>query len=207
MKVSVRIYRQHDLDLIALYRNKKYHIGREMKKCLIAYAKGEMYVPPEVSMDDVISGYVPTYYVIHIELNDKKPDEAAAIELIKHIKNGYKCSFMKALFRSSILYLPLLAYSDDSGFITKRANPVTTINRIQAIAALSSDPISTEQEITGVDSNESVDSVPEEKPDPIIAPAVDERVAEPVVPETIESDNDDDDFDALFSAMDALSHV
>lgn len=136
MKATIRIHRQHDMDLVLLYRIKAYHLGREMKRCLVAYANMKPYMPPEFDMNDATKGYVPTSCVIHINLNPNKPEEAAAIELLKQTRENYRCSFIKALFRSSVPYLPLLAFADDSGFITKKANTVSDINHMQTQAVV-----------------------------------------------------------------------
>lgn len=220
MKVTIRLHRQHDMDLFSIYRTKSYHIGREMKRCLIAYAKMEPYTPPEFNMDDIVEGYIPTSRIIHIELNPKKVDEAAAIELLNHIRRGYRCSFIKALFRSSLSYLPLLAYSDDSGFVTKRANTVMDINHIQTQAVINN---MTQSLVTNKKSNDKTKTTiwdqsdvdtntfkTESVPTHVSKPVTSDESAKQLI--VTNNDTNDDtnnsltDFDAMFAAMDNLGH-
>lgn len=132
MRVKMRIHRQHDLDLCSLYTIKSYHLGREFKRCLIAYAIMEPYIAPEFDTKDMEPEYIPLRQVININLNPNKPEEAAAIDVLEHIRPGFRCSFIKALFRTNMPYLPLLAYQDDFGFITSKNNKTAArINSIQ----------------------------------------------------------------------------
>ena len=212
MKVTIRLHRQHDMDLFSIYRNKSYHIGREMKKCLIAYAKMEPYCPPEFNMDDATTGYVPTSCIIHIDLNPNKPDEAVAIDLLKHIKYGYRCSFIKALFRSALPYLPLLAYSDDSGFITKRLNTVSDINRMQIQAVINQIASAPQVVIQSNVSNQSAEviapsvEVPKSIVQPIRQVVEPKEVVQEVETKSVPNATDESDFDAMFAAMDSMGH-
>lgn len=179
-KITIRIHRQHDMDLMSIYRNKSYHIAKEIKKALIAYATDAVYVPPEVDANNEIDGYVPTSVIVHITLSEKKDDERKALELLSHIKRGYRCSFIKAVFRSFLPYLPLLAYSDDSGFVmAKRKAPIR-------VAMDSFNDVNTKEEVLKP-LNEAIVPEPMPKPESII-----------------ETDSNDTDLDALFSQMDKL---
>lgn len=118
--ITIRLHRQHDMDLISLYKNKTYHIAKEMKRVLVAYAANETYLPASADAAKFLDGYIPTSIVVHITLSEKNKAEAQALELLKHVKMGYRCSFIKAVFRSACAYLPLLAYSASSGFVMAR---------------------------------------------------------------------------------------
>lgn len=120
MRVKVRLYRPHDMDLITLKRDETYHLGIEMKQCLVAYANGYKYIAPKIDTDELPGGYVSKSYQMHIELNPKKPEEEVAINVLKNIRPGYRCAFVKTLFRSSSIYLPLFVFSEDSDIITSR---------------------------------------------------------------------------------------
>lgn len=184
-KITIRIHRQHDMDLMSIYRNKSYHIAKEIKKALIAYANDAVYVPPEVDINNEIDGYVPTSAIVHITLSEKKDDERKALELLSHIKYGYRCSFIKAVFRSFLPYLPLLAYSDDSGFVmAKRKAPIR-------VAMDSFNDVNTKEALKPL--NEAI--VPKQIPKP-------ESIIETNDTKVVSSD--DTDLDALFSQMDKL---
>ncbi len=122
MRVKVRLYRPHDMDLIILKKTESYRLAIEMKQCLIAYATGSAYTPPEFDFDEAPDGYIGKNYQMHIELNPKKQEEKAAIDVLKEIRPGYRCAFIKTLFRSNCVYLPLLVFADNSALITSRAD-------------------------------------------------------------------------------------
>lgn len=200
-KVTIRIHRQHDMDLMSIYRNKSYHIAKEIKKALIAYASEKEYVPQEVCIADEAEGYVPTSVVVHISLSEKKEDERKALELLSHIKYGYRCSFIKAVFRSFLPYLPLLAYSDDSGFVMARAkSPVKvamdSFNKTENIAKTKIEVVDPESELKERTEEELKQAGFEVK---------EINVSSAVSPiETNISEEDNSDLDALFSQMDKL---
>jgi hypothetical protein len=116
MIVALRIYRQHDLDLVTLACDKDFRFNRELKRVLIANANGTAYVPKP--MPDIFDteGYVPRVLRVQFSLSPDKPDEANAIALLMDIKTGYRCSFLKAIFRNEYLDLPVEAYTRESKF-------------------------------------------------------------------------------------------
>jgi len=118
--ITLRLHRQHDMDLIALYRTDEYKFAREMKKVLIAYANGEIYEPKTLEAIDFAASYVPTSITFHISLDEKKEEEAKVIKLLSCMRTGYRNSFAKAVFRSCIPYLPLVAFAKDNGLIMKK---------------------------------------------------------------------------------------
>ncbi|MBR5356286.1 MAG: hypothetical protein IK121_05140, partial [Lachnospiraceae bacterium] len=61
-------------------------------------------------------GYMPKSACFHIKFNENKESEKEAVKLLKCIKPGYRCSFVKALFRNSSAYLPMVAYTNGSDF-------------------------------------------------------------------------------------------
>lgn len=190
-KITIRIHRQHDMDLMSIYRNKSYHIAKEIKKALIAYANDAVYVPTEVDVNNEIDGYVPTSAIVHITLSEKKDDERKALELLSHIKYGYRCSFIKAVFRSSLPYLPLLAYSDNSGFVMAKSKaPIR-------VAMDSFNDANTKEEALEP-LNEAIVPKQISKPEPITE-TNDTKAAELGA-----VSSDDTDLDALFSQMDKL---
>lgn len=177
MIVTVRVYRQHDMDLMTLAFDKSFHLGREMKRALVAVANKESY---NGTTSDYLgtdtSGYVPKSIREQISLNPADPREKRAIDLLSEIKHGYRCSFIKALFRQSVLFTPLVGYTVSSNFAMRHN---------VALAPVEAAP---------------VESVVEPAVEPV-EPAA-EPVAEPPVPE--ESKESTDDLDALFQSMDKL---
>lgn len=179
MIVTVRVYRQHDMDLMTLAFDKSFHLGREMKRALVAVANKESY---NGTTSDYLgtdtSGYVPKSIREQISLNPADPREKRAIDLLSEIKHGYRCSFIKALFRQSVLFTPLVGYTISSNFAMRHnvalEPPVEAAPVEPAAAAPAVEP-----------------AEPEAEP-----------VAEPPVLE--ESKESTDDLDALFQSMDKL---
>ena len=124
MIVTVRVYRQHDMDLMTLAFDKSFHLGREMKRALVAVANKESY---NGTTSDYLgtdtSGYVPKSIREQISLNPADPREKRAIDLLSEIKHGYRCSFIKALFRQSVLFTPLVGYTISSNFAMRHNVP------------------------------------------------------------------------------------
>ena len=177
MIVTVRVYRQHDMDLMTLAFDKSFHLGREMKRALVAVANKEAY---NGTTSDYLgtdtSGYVPKSIREQISLNPADPREKRAIDLLSEIKHGYRCSFIKALFRQSVLFTPLVGYTISSNFAMRHN------------VALEPAPV------------EAAPVEPAVEPAEPVEPAA-EPVAPPVLEESKEST---DDLDALFQSMDKL---
>lgn len=176
MIVTVRVYRQHDMDLMTLAFDKSFHLGREMKRALVAVANKESY---NGTTSDYLgtdtSGYVPKSIREQISLNPADPREKRAIDLLSEIKHGYRCSFIKALFRQSVLFTPLVGYTVSSNFAMRHN------------VALEPAP---------------VEAAPVEPAvEPMTAEPVEPAAEPPVLEESKEST---DDLDALFQSMDKL---
>lgn len=161
MIVTVRVYRQHDMDLMTLAFDKSFHLGREMKRALVAVANKESY---NGTTSDYLgadtSGYVPKSIREQISLNPADPREKRAIDLLSEIKHGYRCSFIKALFRQSVLFTPLVGYTISSNF-AMRHNAL-----------------------------EPVEAAPVEPAEPVAPAAVEPTTEHPILEESKESTDD-----------------
>ena len=123
MNKTFRLHRQHDMDLIVLYRDKNFNFTRELKKALIAYANDLPYTPPPFE-DTLTAGYVGTSVTFHIALSPTDEKQKRVLDLLSDIRYGYGNSFVKALFRSYLPVLPLSAFSKNNGIVTSRQNMV-----------------------------------------------------------------------------------
>ena len=199
MRVKIRLYRPHDMDLIALKRSESYKLGTEMKRCLIAYANGSVYTPPEFDFKQEPGGYVGKSYQMHIELNSKKPEEAEAIKMLQEIRAGYRCAFVKTLFRSNCIFLPLLVFSDSNGLVTSKAESFYNFMR-QAT--------SNHAAISTVETNNKREEEESKDLEPTIES---EKVqSEPVVMnqpanDTNQTDGGTEEFDSLFASLSTLA--
>ena len=108
MQVTVRIYRQHDMDLVALYRTPGFKFQKVMREAVKAYAAKKDYHIVRPKGAGIKSGYIPKMVQMHIKLDPKEDHDA--IKLLASIRYGYRSSFLKALFRKYMTTEPLDAY-------------------------------------------------------------------------------------------------
>lgn len=202
--ITLRLHRQHDMDLIALYRTDDYKFARELKKVLVSYANGEVYEPKTLDATKFNEAYVPTSVTFHISLNEAKEEEKQALILLSGVKYGYRNSFLKALFRSSITYLPLVAFAKDSGFITKRGVFLNVRKQSETIAKPDTDiipdaKINTETQILPVQANKDEHGIFENE----------QLNSQNSVPETDSEQEivNEDEFSDLFNQMSMLNHL
>ena len=108
MKVMIRLYRKHDLDLISLYYSPEFAFTKAFKEVLINYVRGEYYriQIPKTALPPAIRRVVP----LHIILNEET--EKDVIDWIRKINNGQRNSMLKNLFRSYIIGLNMDAYGN-----------------------------------------------------------------------------------------------
>ena len=77
MNVIVRLYWQHDLDLVALTLHPMFEMGKWMKKAMIAYAQGdeEFHIPlppempPEKPLENCDAHFAESLFQTHPEEN------------------------------------------------------------------------------------------------------------------------------------------
>lgn len=115
MQITVRLYRQHDMDLVGLYRTKDFKFQRHMKNALKAYAEGKDYCIHHPGDKDIRKGYVPKIVQMHIYLTPEQDE--SAISVLQTIRDGYRGAFLKALFRKYLNNEPLAAYKDRKDLI------------------------------------------------------------------------------------------
>lgn len=137
MQVTIRLYRQHDMDLIHMYRQDSFRFASEMKKVLISYVNGQIY-SPVIPEGEPSGGYIPKYHQTHFLLNDKDPKQKEAIDLLYSLKKGMRNSFLKALFRSCLSYLPLDSFVDGDGMVMRKAT-IEDIDRLMRTNDVQSD--------------------------------------------------------------------
>lgn len=115
MQVTIRLYRQHDMDLVALYRTEGFRFQKTMKEAVRAFAANADFHIKRPKDAPIEEGYVPKIVQMHIMLDPKKDREA--IKILKEIRYGYRSSFLKALFRKYLTTEPLDAYRDRDDLI------------------------------------------------------------------------------------------
>ena len=95
MKITMRLYRIHDLDLLYLYKLPDFSIQKAIKSALKAYLAEQDLTIDYPIVDDLL---LPKTAMIHIYLSEKK--DAEIIAWLKNVSKGYRNSLLKNIFRS-----------------------------------------------------------------------------------------------------------
>jgi hypothetical protein len=233
---TLRLHRQHDLDLITLYRADGFSFSKEVRNILVAYVNQEPYEPPEISYEDVDLGYVPTTIQYHLTLNPDDPREQAVLDMLHNeIKYGYANAFVKVLIRAYIPRIPFIGYGVANGFVTRHitANDIgmrmreaqkTEHEKVEAETLTAKDIVPGIDDSTQVQSvptftsqEESVSAVSEPKyAEPINSTSIyteTEKSEQPLLApeasksEDDEDEDDEDDFRDFFKAAQSFTGV
>lgn len=100
MKIRVRLYHCHDIDLVSLYREGRISIPRTVKYTLNAFAQ-KRYVLLETN-DKIIERPAKKVYMFNVVLDEEK--DKNAIELLSRIEKGYHNNFIKQLLRTYLCF-------------------------------------------------------------------------------------------------------
>lgn len=115
MQIPIRLYRQHDMDLIRMYMNKSLRFTAEMKNAIISYANGKPYSIQITDSPPDYRGYLKISIMVHVSIDEKKYPEVTA--LFDKIKKGQRGSFIKALTRRCMTVIPLSTFFVGDGII------------------------------------------------------------------------------------------
>lgn len=96
MKIRIRLYHYHDLDLVSLYREGRISIPKAVKYTLNAFARKE-YVRLETGGKKSEKTARPVY-MFNIILDEKKDE--TAIKLLEKVEKGYRNNFIKQVLRA-----------------------------------------------------------------------------------------------------------
>lgn len=98
MRVTIRLYKRYDIDLLSLYHNSQFPFKVYFKSAIRNYIRGtpEKIKIPE-PQDDQFS-----YETIQFQLNFHPEEDQDVIQWIRNIKAGYKNSILKNIFRNSL---------------------------------------------------------------------------------------------------------
>ena len=105
MKVILRLYRRHDLDLIALYNNKSFGFQQTLRNALRAYAKGENYLiyPPECKINYTKKSATDFNYSYTVHLILDSVYDKDIIDFLGKVKKGLRNEFIKIVLRNCIV--------------------------------------------------------------------------------------------------------
>lgn len=102
MKVEVKLYYYHDLDLITIYRSGSICFSRAVKMALKAFAEQKRicFQPGPQSRN------LPIRRTYHFCVNLNEKEDEAAIRLLEEIAPGHRNNFLKTLLRHCIFVFP-----------------------------------------------------------------------------------------------------
>lgn len=205
MSVPFYLYRQHDMDLINIYRRDGFKFQKEVKKAIVEYANGRIY---QLTIPDnlpIKSGYIAKSIPMHLTLNPNNEEELKAVNMLMNTRKGFRCQLIKAIFRISLQTLPISSFNKGSsdGFVFKRpdidevmqeslAEQTKTKKNSVSVDIPEQIPVPKPQSVKKDTINTNSDKAEESK-----APIVDEYNAQP---------DDQDELAAIFGQMDSLTH-
>ena len=116
MRIEIKLYSYHDMDLVGLYKTGQVVFPETTKQVLDAYAKKEVF---RVRLQKVnykrLAKYPDDsyrkYYHYYVTLDEHK--DAAAIALLNSITPGCRNNFIKVVLRQYLCGVLLSAYSTD----------------------------------------------------------------------------------------------
>ena len=122
MKISIRLYRDHDIDLVTLYKNPDFGFQKALKRALKAHVNNRPFVIfPPVSVDVTHKDFK---YVYQLFLNFDEEDDADIIEWLSNVKYRKRNEAIKSLLRGCVL--GSFSYScmanDEDRIITDKIN-------------------------------------------------------------------------------------
>lgn len=119
MKVMLRLYRQHDMDLVGLHLHPNYKLGRVIKEALKNYVNGKIY---KIAMpnEEELPKEIRKKYQVQIFLHDEKDKEV--IEWLKTTTKNQRNSLIKNITRQYLNTLYLNGYRENSSELYDKYN-------------------------------------------------------------------------------------
>lgn len=110
MMITLRLYRQHDLDLITLYRHPTFSLPIAIKNALISYVRGKPLYIKQPTPYKITNEKIPKIVQMHISLDNKFDTDI--INWLKNIKEGYRNSLLKNIVRGYICAPCIYSYGE-----------------------------------------------------------------------------------------------
>lgn len=130
MRITIRLYKRYDIDLLSLYHNSEFKFKESFKSAVRNYIRG---TPQKIKIpepqDDTFS-----YETIQFQLSFHPKEDQDVIRWIQNIKAGYKNSILKNMFRNSLCGI-YYYYTMN----VHRADEMLTLNQKSAEAATNDD--------------------------------------------------------------------
>lgn len=119
MKVTLRLYRRHDMDLLLLHKTKGFSMQKAVKLALYMHIGlvDECHIPYPSVCEPLNKFYSAS--LLHLTLNEQKEADVAVMKFINDIPKGYRNSFCKNLVRYYLEKPKQFMYSDNKIFFGK----------------------------------------------------------------------------------------
>lgn len=153
MQITLRIYRTHDYDLMALHRSGVLSFPKAARKALISYYKGETILISTEIDEKQVPEDLPAMLEFNITIGERTAPGFA--EWFRTVKSGYRNNFVKNILRSSL-----------DGFCAELYKPGARrpdAGSRDGIAPLSI-PVKVKKQKKDLTGSEWVDAVAKEKP-------------------------------------------
>ncbi len=124
MKVEIRIYKQYDTDLVALADN-GYPVCEMMRAALVGYANGD---PVMFKLDEHLFFDMNRKKNVRLRLNISSSDKKT-IDLLKHIKHGYRNTFCKMVLRDALSRQNLSCFYSDEETMSLQLQNAGVVSR------------------------------------------------------------------------------
>lgn len=116
MKITVRLYRQTDLDLIGLCCADGVSVSKELKKCLVAFVRG---IPYSIKLKPLdVSAQIMTKKSVTLQFYLENKTHSDVINWLKTIRPRQRNSFLRNLLRSSLPCPYLYMYQTNQGLVS-----------------------------------------------------------------------------------------
>ena len=102
MRIEIKLYSYHDLDLVSLYKTGRIAFPETTRQVLNSYARKEVYKVRPLPLNENRAAKYPQkmyrkFYHYHVDLDSK--EDADAIRLMRTITDGYRNNFIKSVLR------------------------------------------------------------------------------------------------------------
>ena len=102
MRIEIKLYSYHDLDLVSLYKTGRIAFPETTRQVLNSYARKEVYKVRPLPLNENRAAKYPQkmyrkFYHYHVDLDSK--EDADAIRLMRTITDGYRNNFIKSVLK------------------------------------------------------------------------------------------------------------
>ena len=129
MRIEIKLYSYHDLDLVSLYKTGRIAFPETTRQVLNSYARKEVYKVRPLPLNENRAAKYPQkmyrkFYHYHVDLDNK--EDADAIRLMRTITDGYRNNFIKSVLRQYLCGIFTEEYSkeDDARFFNEMSRRI-----------------------------------------------------------------------------------